>query len=550
MRQKLQAVKRATSNSDTVVNFPGATKSPAQQEVDDAGSSRPARGEGPINILIVDDEPKNLTVLEIVLSNPAYRLVKAESADQALLALLVDQFALLILDIRMPGVTGIELARMIKDRKKTAQIPIIFLTAYYNEDQHVLDGYGAGAVDYLHKPVNPDILRSKVAVFAELYRMQQEIRVTNSNLLAEISERRRAQEELRELNNTLEQRVTERARAAHASAALLQTATDNASVGLVTLDRNLRYTFANPAYRKIFGVTAEIIGKQASQLPAPAFEEKIGPLLGKALEGERISSELKLPPLDSAGQSRYYSVVCEPERDGDGLIAGVVVVVFDVSDRKRSEEHIRLLLAEVNHRSKNLLNVVSAIARQTSTHDQADFVQRFSDRIYALSASHDLLAKSQWQRIAVSELVRAQISHFADLVGRRIMLNGPPVSLGVAGAQCIGMVIHELATNAAKHGALSNQAGRVDIAWQIRTEVDGDSFGMSWVERDGPPVLPSSHRGYGTTVIKTMAELSLQGQVQLSLPPSGLSWQLVCPAARILEHHSEGASSNGSTGSP
>ena len=124
----------------------------------------------------MDDEPKNLTVLETVLNNPVYRLVKAESADQALLALLADQFALLILDIRMPGVTGIELAHMIKERKKTAQIPIIFLTAYYNEDQHVMEGYGAGAVDYLHKPVNPDILRSKVAVFAELYRMQREIR--------------------------------------------------------------------------------------------------------------------------------------------------------------------------------------------------------------------------------------------------------------------------------------------------------------------------------------------------------------------------------------
>ena len=88
---------------------------------------------------------------------------------------LADEFALLILDIRMPGMTGFELAQMIKERKKTAQVPIIFLTAYYNEDQHVLEGYGAGAVDYLHKPVNPAILRSKVAVFAELHRMQREI---------------------------------------------------------------------------------------------------------------------------------------------------------------------------------------------------------------------------------------------------------------------------------------------------------------------------------------------------------------------------------------
>jgi signal transduction histidine kinase len=166
--------------------------------------------DGPINILIVDDEPKNLMVLETVLDDPSYRLVRAGSADQALLALVVEEFALLILDIRMPGMTGFELAQMIKERKKTAGVPIIFLTAYYSEDQHVIEGYGSGAVDYLHKPVNPTVLRSKVAVFAELHRKSRESEAANRSLLAEVTERRRAQEELRELNETLEQRVADR----------------------------------------------------------------------------------------------------------------------------------------------------------------------------------------------------------------------------------------------------------------------------------------------------------------------------------------------------
>src|SRR5882757_6419393 len=157
---------------------------------DTAGPASAAGGER-INILIVDDEPKNLTVLETVLDEPGYRLVRAESADQALLALVVEDFALLILDIRMPSMTGLELAKMIKERKKTAQVPIIFLTAYYNEDQHVLEGYNTGAVDYLHKPVNPPILRSKVAVFADLHRKGREVQVANRALLAEVTERRR-----------------------------------------------------------------------------------------------------------------------------------------------------------------------------------------------------------------------------------------------------------------------------------------------------------------------------------------------------------------------
>ncbi len=166
--------------------------------------------EAPINILIVDDDPRNLTVLETILDDPGYRLVRAESADQALLALVVEEdFSLLILDIRMPGMTGLELATLIKARKKTAQVPIIFLTAYYNEDQHVLEGYGTGAVDYLQKPVNPGVLRSKVAVFAELHRKGREVAIANRALLTEVSARRRAEADLRLLNETLEQRVTE-----------------------------------------------------------------------------------------------------------------------------------------------------------------------------------------------------------------------------------------------------------------------------------------------------------------------------------------------------
>src|SRR5436190_17573688 len=113
----------------------------------------------------------------------------------------------------MPALSGFELATMIKERKKSSRIPIIYLTAYYGEDQHVLEGYGTGAVDYLHKPVNPAVLRSKVAVFAELYRKSRELGAANRALLVEVAERRRAEEQLRELNDTLEERVAERTEA-------------------------------------------------------------------------------------------------------------------------------------------------------------------------------------------------------------------------------------------------------------------------------------------------------------------------------------------------
>lgn len=163
-----------------------------------------------INILIVDDEPKNLAVLEAVLDDPGYRLVRAASADQALLALVAQEFAVLILDIRMPEMNGLELAQMIKDRKRTSRVPIIFLTAYLDEDQHVLDGYDSGAVDVLHKPVNSAILRSKVAVFADLHRKTRELELANCALQLEVQQRRDAEQKLVEFNQTLEQRVVAR----------------------------------------------------------------------------------------------------------------------------------------------------------------------------------------------------------------------------------------------------------------------------------------------------------------------------------------------------
>src|SRR5882672_842358 len=124
----------------------------------------------PVNILLVDDESRNLEALESFLVAPDYQVVRALTGDEALLLLLQSEFAVIVLDIQMPGMTGIELANLIKQRKRTQNIPIIFLTAYYQEDKDVLAGYNTGAVDYLTKPVNPKILKTKIDVFVDLFR--------------------------------------------------------------------------------------------------------------------------------------------------------------------------------------------------------------------------------------------------------------------------------------------------------------------------------------------------------------------------------------------
>jgi PAS domain S-box-containing protein len=206
-------------------------------------------------------------------------------------------------------------------------------------------------------------------------------------------------------------------------------------------------------------------------------------------------------------------------------------ILQDITDRKAHEEQIHLLMREVNHRSKNMLSLVQAIARQTATRKPEDFIGCFAERIRALAASQDLLIRNEWRGVDVEDLVRAQLAHFADLIGSRIVADGPQLRLKPASAQAIGLALHELATNAGKYGALSTDRGRVHIFWRT----DGDALTMSWTERDGPPVSVPERRGFGTTVIETMANHSLNGAVDLDYAPSGVIWCLTCPAANALE---------------
>jgi PAS domain S-box-containing protein len=165
---------------------------------------------GKPKILIVDDQPRNLDVLEAMLDDMKCTLVRATSADEALLCLMRHDFAALVLDIKMPGMSGIELATLIKQRKRSQHVPILFLTAHSFSDDDVLRGYGVGAVDYLSKPINAEILRSKIGVFVDLFGKTQALAALNDALQREVSERERAQEALQQANRDLELRVQER----------------------------------------------------------------------------------------------------------------------------------------------------------------------------------------------------------------------------------------------------------------------------------------------------------------------------------------------------
>jgi len=182
-----------------------------------------------------------------------------------------------------------------------------------------------------------------------------------------------------------------------------------------------------------------------------------------------------------------------------------------------------------------MLSLVQAIARQTAHSGAADFVDRFGIRLQALATGQDLLVQNSWRTVPIEDLIRSQLAHFSDLFGARIEIAGPPVLLKPDAAQAFGMAFHELATNAAKYGALSNDAGRVAVDWSVEPESSpADRFVLSWLERDGPPVAEPMSRGFGSRVTTELVEASVDGEVSVDYAVSGLAWRLSCPAAQVL----------------
>jgi two-component sensor histidine kinase len=215
---------------------------------------------------------------------------------------------------------------------------------------------------------------------------------------------------------------------------------------------------------------------------------------------------------------------------------GIVCAAVDITEQKEREGRIRLLMRELTHRSKNLLTVIDVIARQTATHSDGikDFLTRFRDRLHSLAGSHDQLVQQDWQGAWLRELVLSQLGHYFDRDSAAITITGPRVRVQPEAAQHIGLAMHELATNAAKYGALSSPEGRVTIAWDVEQDASGDVVcHISWIETGGPPVQPPTRRGFGHVVIERTVARALGGSVALDFAPEGVRWSLTFPAELI-----------------
>jgi PAS domain S-box-containing protein len=312
---------------------------------------------------------------------------------------------------------------------------------------------------------------------------------------------------------------------------------ENAGTGIAIMDLDGRFWTCNPAFSAMLGYTeGELRELTFPEIIHPEDRDSNTAQCGRLLAGEMRSTEIVNRYLTKKGQPiwvyKYVSLLQNPA----GAPASMIALVTDITERKQQEDRIHFLMREVNHRSKNLLSVILAVARETVAATPEDFIERFSNRVESLVTNQDLLVKNAWKGADLHDLVRSQLAHFEDLIGTRIDLNGPSLFVTAQAAQAIGMALHELATNAGKYGALTNDGGRVAIHWSAEWSEGGtQTFQMSWRESSGPPVVPPSTRGFGSSVLCKMAELSLGGKAELDFAATGLCWRLECQSSEILE---------------
>jgi PAS domain S-box-containing protein len=311
----------------------------------------------------------------------------------------------------------------------------------------------------------------------------------------------------------------------------------HASMGIAIWDLDGRLVSCNPAYSDMRGYSEdELRGSGFEAIVHPEDRERHACEVKKLILQQIPSFEIENRCLSKEGKVSWVHKHVSLLRDGAGRPANVITLATNVTERKQHEEQIALLLREVNHRSKNLLSLVQAIAQQTINTKPDDFLPRFQARVQALAASHDILVENKWKGADLHEVARSQLAHFRDLMDKRITLTGPPVFASAAAAQALGMAFHELATNATKYGALSDECGHVELGWEtVQNDEGNEVFAIAWSESGGPPVAAPSSSGFGSTVICRLAERSLNAKVELTYARMGLRWRLQCPRSVVEE---------------
>ncbi|MDX7952505.1 HWE histidine kinase domain-containing protein [Lichenihabitans sp. Uapishka_5] len=237
------------------------------------------------------------------------------------------------------------------------------------------------------------------------------------------------------------------------------------------------------------------------------------------------------------GRERWVSARAGIFPSPDDAVGEVIGTAEDVTDQKLHDIHLHMLLREITHRSKNLLAIIQAMARQTvkDSLTAADFERRLSLRLRGLAASHELLAAQDWHGAHMEELVKGQLHDMLESHPSRVSLGGASIFLKPEAAQNIGLALNELSTNAIRYGALSNSEGRVELSWHLDDGTGADRrLHVTWTELGGPTVAPPRRQGFGRKVVERVAASALDGSVSLTFAPEGLQWSLRIPSSFVL----------------
>ena len=471
-----------------------------------------------INVLLVDDQPAKLLANEEILRDLGENLIKASSAREALEFLLKNEAAVVLIDVCMPELDGFQLAAMIREHPRFQKTAIIFISAIQVDDVDRLRGYEMGAVDYVPVPVVPAVLRAKVKVFAELYRKTRA---------------------LEGLNAELERRVAERTAELEASNARLLQSEQGRSLALAAGQMgSWDWDLVSGEWKwdegqhHIFGVERDTFQVSLANIRAMIHPEDWDRLqqIGRSMSKGRRTLQIEFRVVRPSGIVRWCTGTAAASFNAADKIVRVSGVTIDITDRKEAEEYQDLLAREVDHRARNALAVVQSIVRLTRATSVNSYTAAVEGRIKALARAHALLSETRWHGADLGALVAEELAPYRVAEADKVEIGGPNVSLLPHMAQGLALALHELATNAAKHGALSSMAGKVRLTWELRP----DLLVLRWIETGGPRIARPAARSFGLKVIRASIEKQLDGKATFEWDPQGMQCTLSIPQREVV----------------
>lgn len=306
-----------------------------------------------------------------------------------------------------------------------------------------------------------------------------------------------------------------------------EAALKGSQVTVVEQDSELRYTWVYNPSRGLGLTEHAMLGKTEADFLNPESAELVQGLKRRVLQSrEPLRQDVQV---QAAGRTGWFDMRIEPVVIGEGGDR-LVVTSTDISALKQKEDHLRVVMRELNHRSKNLLTIVMSLARQTSRGFDVPeaFLVRLQERLGALASAHDVLAQQEWIGADLRAVIQGQLKYQLEAYPDRLSLRGDPCLLPAEAAHYIGMAVHELGSNAVKYGALSQEYGSVDVAWSVVVD-DATTLELRWFETGGPHVEPPNETGFGSTILKVLTPRATGGVCSYEFLPTGVRWTLSAP---------------------